>query len=168
MTKRYREDGDTASQMKLHLDAIDRLMAVTAVGHTSDPYNLLENGVLLMEDVVEKEDDAGKELAQIAPVVVNSPISVTSFLRAELPETQRHIIPFMRTPFSSRLMSEKLAEIERENKSKISSWRMNRPQLQYFESDKPLMQCVLKEMDIDRFVEVAVERALAVLSDLRP
>ena len=74
----------------------------------------------------------------------------------------------MRTPFSSRLMSEKLAEIERENKSKISSWRMNRPQLQYFESDKPLMQCVLKEMDIDRFVEVAVERALAVLSDLRP
>ena len=165
MTKRYREDGDTASQMKLHLDAIDRLMAVTAVGHTSDPYNLLENGVMLIEENVEDED---ADLAQIAPAVVNSPISVTSFLRAELPETQRHIIPFMRTPFSSRLMSEKLAEIERENKSKISSWRMNRPQLQYFESDKPLMQCVLKDMDIDRFVEVAVERALAVLSDLRP
>ena len=168
MPKRFRKDGVAAGRMRPHLAEMDSLMAVDTTGYTSDPYNLLERGALWVHNADEEgapEDEGHVEEAQED---ANPQVTVTQFLKAELPREYHHIINSLRTPFASRLMSAKMAELNSNHQDPVVHMSMNRPRLTYFKSDAPLMTRVLKEMDIAHFVYIAVQRAMDVLRDLGP
>ena len=168
MVKRFRQDADTAANIKRHLTAIDELMAIDTPGYKSDPYNLLQNGVLLVRDAEEDEDDQEEGQPKEQQVDVNLPISVTDFLKSALEPRHHCVIISLRTPFSSRLMSEKMSELDSYGQKPTSRMHMHRPQLAYFKSDLPLMKRVLKEMEdnIKIYIEQVYAKAKQTVQDL--
>ena len=168
MVKRFREDGVAAGRMRHHLAEMDSLMAVDTTGYTSDPYNLLERGTLWVHNADEEGARETEDQVQEAPEVADPQVTVTEFLKAQLPRQQHHIINSLRTPFASRLMSAKMAELKSNHRHPVVHMSMNRPRLTYFKSDAALMTRVLKEMDIKHYVYLAVQRARDVLTDLGP
>ena len=124
--------------------------------------------MLLVRDAEEDEEDQADCQSAEQQADVDSPISVTDFLKSALEPRHHCVIISLRTPFSSRLMSEKMEELERNQEKKISRIHMHRPQLAYFKSDLPLMKRVLKEMDenIKIYIEQIYMGAKKTVEDL--
>ena len=161
MVKRFRANVEATKKMRRHLKAVDELMAVDTTGYTNDPYDLLKDGVLMVEEDVEEED---------APEEEDNELSVSDFLKSELPKTRRHVVNSVRTQFSSRLMTRKMEILKQHGKAPRLHMSLGRPRIRYFESDRPLMKQIFTELKdlIDAAVVRAVEKAMEVLTDLGP
>ena len=162
MVKRVRANVEATNKMRRHLQAVEKLMVVDTTGYQNDPYKLLHKGVLMVEEDVDEEDDAPEE--------EDTELSVSTFLKSELPERRRHVVNSIRTQFSSRLMSRKMEILKQQNKGPRLHLCLGRPRIQYVESDRPLMREIFEELKdfIDAAVVRVVEKAQEVLTDLGP
>jgi hypothetical protein len=162
MVKRVRANVEATNKMRRHLQAVEKLMVVDTTGYQNDPYKLLRKGVLMVEEDVDEEDDAPEE--------EDTELSVSAFLKSELPERRRHVVNSIRTQFSSRLMSRKMEILRQQNKGPRLHLCLGRPRIQYVESDRPLMNQIFTDMQdlIDAAVVRAVKKAQEVLTDLGP
>ena len=168
MPKRYREDADAAARLRFHLAEIQKLMVMDTARFKDDQHDLLKDCLLLVRDE-EASDDADDDSDEIE-VNGDHKLSVTEFLKSELPERRRHIINKLRTPFSRTLIKEKRRELKCQNKRSIVHTNVNKPSMTYFERDRPLMLQVLRGMDttVDACILKIIAEARQILSDLDP
>ena len=110
MVKRVRANVDATKKLRRHLKAVDKLMVVDTTGYQNDPYRLLQSGVLMVEEDVEEEESPDEE---------ENELSVSDFLKSELPKTRRHVVNSVSSQFSSRLMSRKMEILKQHGKTPI-------------------------------------------------
>lgn len=159
MVKRFREDATSAVRMRFLLAEIKKLEARDT---SNDSRDLLKDATLLVreeipegdgdgninEDVHDDDDDNDEYEVQVGG---NRTISVSKFLRMQLPQYQRHIVKHivnkLRSPFARKLSAAKHAELRSQNKNAVAHINVNKPSITYFECDLPLMGRILGEMD---------------------
>ena len=156
MVKRFREDGVAAGRMRYLLAEIKKLEARDTA---KDSRDLLKDAVLLVreedpeadgdDNAVDNAHDGTDDELEVQ-VQGNRTLSVSKFLRSQLPQYKRHIVnrivDKLRSPFARKLSAAKQAELRSQNKRAVAHVNVNKPSITYVECDQPLMQRILGEM----------------------
>ena len=154
MVKRFREDAKAGARMRYLLEEIRKLDARDTA---TESRTRLRNASLLVREEAPDDDDEGEDDTDVATdderevkVKGEKTISVSNFLRSQLPQYSRptlnRIVTKLRSPYSRKLSAAKHEELESQNKHAIAHLNLNKPTITYFASDRPLMLRVLAEM----------------------
>jgi hypothetical protein len=136
----------------------------------SDPENLLDDAVLLVQDNEARDDDVSDDdFEQTEIKGFGRQILVTQFLKSQLPPHHHCIIRSLRVPFSRRVYAAKNAQLKSRKQTADAFLNVGmKPSMVYYDTDMPLMEQVLKEFDekITEFLYAEFHRATEIVRNL--